>query len=254
MEYFVDEDSIVREIWGKGDTILFIFAGASAEFALNKAVDWLYYTGRLPNDPLGRLFSTVSYARKIVFSEKDAALDAIDSIAAIHSAVESKRGKTIPDWAYRDVLFMLIDYSIRSYELLEHELNLAEKQEIFHVFFRVGKRMQLQGLPQDFEAFQKMRRSHLEQNLEAGDYTRDLYRRYRKHLGPLRYRILLETQIHITPKKVRKLLSLRKFSLLTLLLPPYQLSRRIKLDRLLRSMILPAAYREEINSLDQTGK
>ena len=46
MEYFVEKGSIVREIWGKGDTILFIFAGASAEFALNKAVDWLYFTGK----------------------------------------------------------------------------------------------------------------------------------------------------------------------------------------------------------------
>src|SRR5690349_24374121 len=69
MELFVQQDSVVRKIWGKGDTILFIFAGAAAEFALNKAVDWLYFTGRLPADPLGRLFSTVSYARKIVFSE-----------------------------------------------------------------------------------------------------------------------------------------------------------------------------------------
>lgn len=70
MEYFVDKNSVVRQIWGKGDTILLIFAGAAAEFALNKAVDWLYFTGRLPTDPLGRLFSTVFYAQKIVFSEK----------------------------------------------------------------------------------------------------------------------------------------------------------------------------------------
>ena len=60
MELFVEKDSVVRKIWGKGDTILFIFAGASADFALNKAVDWLYFTGKLPSDPLGRLFSTVS--------------------------------------------------------------------------------------------------------------------------------------------------------------------------------------------------
>jgi len=56
VEFFVDKASIVRNIWGKGDTILYVFAGASAEFALNKAVDWLYFTGRLPSDPLGRLF------------------------------------------------------------------------------------------------------------------------------------------------------------------------------------------------------
>jgi hypothetical protein len=66
MQFFVEKNSIVRKIWGKSDTVLFIFAGASAEFALNKAVDWLYFTGKLPADPLGRLFSTVRYARKIV--------------------------------------------------------------------------------------------------------------------------------------------------------------------------------------------
>ncbi|MFN5477681.1 MAG: hypothetical protein ACK484_13915 [Sphingobacteriales bacterium] len=60
MKTFTPQDSIVRRIWGKSDTVLFIFAGAAAEFALNKAVDWLYFTGKLPSDPIGRLFSTVS--------------------------------------------------------------------------------------------------------------------------------------------------------------------------------------------------
>ncbi len=147
MEYFVDKNSIVRQIWGKSDTILFIFAGASAEFALNKAVDWLYFTGRLPSDPLGRLFSTVSYARAIVFSENEAALRAIDAMAHIHAKVESSRSSTIPDWAYRDVLFMLIDYSIRSFEVLEHNLSGTEKEEVFDVFKRMGNRMGLKELP-----------------------------------------------------------------------------------------------------------
>src|SRR5438094_3011245 len=99
IKYFVEPGSVIRKIWGKGDTILFIFAGASAEFALNKAVDWLYYTGRLPADPLGRLFSTVNYARQIVFSENEAALQAIDKISSIHTSVEKQRGAQIPDWA-----------------------------------------------------------------------------------------------------------------------------------------------------------
>src|SRR5829696_4536653 len=128
MEFFVRKDSIVRQIWGKGDTILFIFAGASAEFALNRAVDWLYYTGRLPADPLRRLFSTVAYARQIVFSEKQAAFNAIDKMRNIHAAVEASRGATIPDWAYRDVLFMLIHYSIASFEVLERKLSDQEKE------------------------------------------------------------------------------------------------------------------------------
>src|SRR3982750_4451649 len=124
MEFFVDRQSVVRKIWGKSDTILFIFAGAAAEFALNKAVDWLYFTGKLPADPLGRLFSTVTYARAIVFAKNADALKAIDKITAIHVAVENSRGAKIPDWAYRDVLFMLIDYSIRAFEVLERKLSI----------------------------------------------------------------------------------------------------------------------------------
>ncbi|MDQ6609628.1 MAG: DUF2236 domain-containing protein, partial [Bacteroidota bacterium] len=133
MTPFVHTGSIVRKIWGKSDTILFIFSGASAEFALNKAVDWLYFTGRLPFDPIGRLFSTVSYARQIVFASKVEAEKAIDNITAIHSAVENNRGTKIPDWAYRDVLFMLIHYSIAAFELLERKLSAVEKEELYEV-------------------------------------------------------------------------------------------------------------------------
>ncbi|RZM12276.1 MAG: DUF2236 domain-containing protein, partial [Pedobacter sp.] len=140
MQFFVEPNSIVRKIWGKSDTILFIFAGAAAEFALNKAVDWLYFTGKLPADPLGRLFSTVRYARKIVFSPMDDANKAIDIMRQIHGAVEQNRGAIIPDWAYRDVLFMLIHYSIAAYELLEKKLSDDDKQEVFDVFYRVGIR------------------------------------------------------------------------------------------------------------------
>src|SRR6187549_789827 len=114
MQSSVEKNSIVRKIWGKSDTVLFIFAGAAAEFALNKAVDWLYFTGKLPADPIGRLFSTVTYARRIVFSEKEEAHRAIQKITSIHKGVEQSRGMSIPDWAYRDVLFMLIHYSISS--------------------------------------------------------------------------------------------------------------------------------------------
>src|SRR3569833_1455046 len=108
--YFVDKDSVVRTIWGKADTVLYIFAGASAEFTLNRAVDWLYFTGRLPADPLGRLFSTVGYSRRIIFSGHDTALHYIDQITAIHKNVEKSRGAHIPDAAYLEVLYMLIDY------------------------------------------------------------------------------------------------------------------------------------------------
>lgn len=252
MEYFAKKNSIVREIWGKSDTILFIFTGASAEFALNKAVDWLFYTGKLPQDPLGRLFSTVGYARKIVFSEKQAAIKAIENINAIHNSVETNRGRTIPDWAYRDVLFMLIDYSIRSYELLERALSISEKREVFEVFYRVGEHMQIKELPQNFEQFQLMRKNHLEQHIHYGEFSEALYKQYRRNLGCTRYRLLLETQILITPRHVRKQLRLRKFSLLKPLISIYKLSQSLKLDWLIKSLILPSEYKEEIRSMDHS--
>lgn len=250
MEFFVEKTSVVRKVWGKGDTVLFVFAGASAEFALNKAVDWLYFTGRLPADPLGRLFSTVMYARQIVFSEKEAALRAIDKIAAIHTAVENSRGSTIPDWAYRDVLFMLIHYSIASFELLERKLAGTEKEEIFDVFCRVGTRMGLKGLPVNYQEWVIMHKEHLQQDLAISPYTTDLYRQYRNHLGSLRYRLLIESQKLVVPQRVNELLRLGKFSRITPLLFFYKFSRKVGLDWFLKSLILPGTYKKQIRDLD----
>ena len=169
MEYFVKQGSIVRKIWGKSDTILFIFAGASAEFALNKAVDWLYFTGKLPADPIGRLFSTVAYAKKIVFSPETEAHKAIETMRKIHTGVEQSRGYAIPDWAYRDVLFMLIYYSIAAYELLESPLSKEEKEEVYDVFFRMGSGMGLKELPENYGDWLQIRQEHLLQDLQRSN-------------------------------------------------------------------------------------
>jgi hypothetical protein len=250
MKYFVAPDSIVREIWGKADTILFIFAGASAEFALNKAVDWLYFTGKLPSDPLGRLFSTVDYARQIVFADHHQAMVAIDKITAIHQAVEQNRDAQIPDWAYRDVLFMLIDYSIRSFELLERKLSHQEKEETFVVFYRVGVRMGIRGLPTTFEHWQQMRAEHLHDNLVSSKFTLDLYRQYKKHLGFVRFLILKQAQILVVPKRVNQLLELGQIPFLAPVVITYKLLRYLKAEHLVKNTILPEAYKPQIAALD----
>ncbi len=251
MEYFVQPGSVVRRIWGKSDTVLFIFAGASAEFALNKAVDWLYFTGQLPADPMGRLFSTVAYAGKIVFLPNREAIAAIDSINEIHRAVEKKRGEQIPQWSYRDVLYMLIAYSITAYELLEKRLTESEKEEIYDVFHRVGSRMHIKDLPETYRKWVTDRERHLSRDLEPSTYTHDLYRQYRKHLGPVRYRLLLEVQQMICPPGVRKMLELQPNPLIPPALVVYKLSRSLAVDKLLKSFLLPAAYRQQILELDR---
>lgn len=250
MKNFVENDSVVRKIWGKSDTILFIFAGASAEFALNKAVDWLYFTGKLPSDPLGRLFSTVRYARKIVFSSMDDANAAIDTMRKIHSGVEQSRGDVIPDWAYRDVLFMLIHYSIASYELLEQKLTDAEKEEVYNVFYRVGARMGLKELPDNYIDWLPVRASHLQENLQKSKFTTDLFKQYRKHLGAMRYKVLIEGQKLVVPKRVTELMQFSHFSWITPLVPIYKFSKKIKLEGVIKAVLLPSAYKTQIEELD----
>lgn len=230
MRWFVQEGSVVRRIWGKADTILLIFAGSAAEFALNKAVDWLFFTGRLPADPLGRLFSTVAYARKI--------------------EVESQRNARIPQWAYRDVLYMLIDYSIRSYELLEHSLTDFEKEEVYDVFKRVGVRMGIQDLPQEYASWVLDRERHMNHDLTYSQYSEKLFQEYRKHLGSMRYSILLSAQSLLVPEKVRVTMKLRSGALMKTLLPLYKVSRAISADWFFKKLILPPKYLQQVMDLD----
>jgi len=251
MKYFVQPGSIVREIWGKADTILFIFAGAAAEFSLNKAVDWLYFTGRLPADPIGRLFSTVGYAKQIIFSEETKAHAAIDRMRVIHAGVEANRGHSIPDRAYRDVLFMLIHYSIASFELLERKLTIEEKNEVLQVFLEVGRRMGIQGLPDEMQEWQAMHESQLQENLIKSDLTVDLYKQYKKHLGSLRYQVLLQVQSRIAPQKVLDLLSMKPSPVLPLAIGGYKFCRKLHLDPLLKSLLLPQRYQAQIRQLNE---
>lgn len=250
MQTFVPQNSIVRKIWGSADTVLFVFAGASAEFALNKAVDWLYFTGRLPADPLARLFSTVVYAQKIVFSDHDKAIAAIDSITAIHKAVEEKRGSQIPAWAYRDVLFMLIDYSIRSFELLDRKLTYAEKEETFAVFHAIGSRMGIEALPPTLNEWFVMRTKHLQQNLLCSNLTLHLYQQYKKHLGFARYFLLKQVQVLLVPVCVRRLLLLNNTPWLWPVVQAYKCSSVLKLDGVIKKAILPREYSLQIQGLD----
>jgi hypothetical protein len=247
---YVETDSIVRKIWGTADTVLLIFAGASAEFALNKAVDWLYFTGRLPSDPLGRLFSTVAYAREIIFATTDNANKAIDKMTQIHSSVESARGTRIPDAAYRDVLFMLIHYSIAAFEALERNLSKEEKEEVVKVFCRVGNRMQIPGLPSGYNEWARSHNIHINTNLVHSSFTTDLFRQYRKHLGIVRYFILIQSQKLVVPQRVKDLLHYGSPVFVRTLLKAYRFSRKIKADHIWKFVLFPPLYKQRIRMLD----
>jgi hypothetical protein len=207
---FVERDSVVRRIWGDDDTILVVFAGCAAEFALNRAVDWLFFTGRLPRDPLGRLVTTAAYAQDIVFADVATASAAFDRIRAAHEAVERRRGQRIPDWAHRDVLYMLIDYSERAREMLVGRLTAKEQDELYDVFFRVGTGLAIPDLPSTYAEWRVDRDVHLRRDLAYGEGTAALYAAYREHLGWGRYRLLLWLQSILTPAHVRGVLRLKR--------------------------------------------
>ena len=253
MEYFVAKDSIVRKIWSDSDVILFIFAGASAEFALNKAVDWLYFTGKLPANPIGRLFSTVTYAQKIVFSEKQTAIAASQQITAIHQSVENKRGAQIPDWAYRSVLYMLIDYSIKAYEVLKKPLNNQQKQEVFDVFYEMGKQMNLPDLPHNFKDWETARAIQLEEHLIKSNLSEDLYQQYKKHLGLMRYSLLLQVQAKICPPKVVELLKLKEQGYFKWILNGYKVIKAINLSAFTQGLLAPKKFKYEFKNLNKMG-
>jgi uncharacterized protein (DUF2236 family) len=253
MPPFIAYNSIVRRIWGDPDVVLLIFAGAAAEFALSRAVDWLFFTNRLPKDPIGRLFSTVHYAQRIVFASEQDALETLTKISAIHVAVERGRAQRIPDWAHRDVLYLLIDYSQRAHELLYAPLNASERDDLYAGFLRVGHGLHIPLLPPTFPEWQADRYVHLEHDLVYSEYTKRLYEQYSRQLGWWRYQLLLELQAMLVPWRVRELLGLtQKRLLMGPLVSVYSLVAQLGLQAPVQHALIPKAYWPQIRSLKPT--
>lgn len=240
----------MRRIWGDGDIMLFVFAGAAAEFALNRAVDWLFFTGSLPADPMARLFSTARFVKEIVFVDESAAQRTMERIHHIHQAVERERGERIPDWAHRDVLYLLIDYSERTYRLLHRPLTESEKDELYRVFRRVGLGLHIPGLPVSYAEWQRDRDRHLQQDLARSHYTDKLYARYRHQLGPWRWHLLRQVQALLTPECVGRLLDLKPLPGLRLLLAAYRPLVQMGLRPLIRRLLVPREYLGQVEQMD----
>ncbi len=249
MQWFVQPDSIVRRIWGDSDLVLLIFGGGAAEFALNRAVDWLFFTGALPADPLGRLFSTAAYAQDIVFADQAQAERTLARIRAVHGAVERQRSERIPDWAHRDVLYMLIDYSERVFALLYRPLEAVEQRELYDVFRRVGIGLGIPDLPEDYDGWKLDRDSHLENDLVFSPHTSALYAAYRRDLGVWRYFLLRQIQAMLVPAHVHQLLNLPRFHWLRPSTRLYPTLMRLGLRSLMQRVLIPPRFIVDVQRL-----
>ncbi|HEU4859058.1 MAG TPA: DUF2236 domain-containing protein, partial [Chitinophagaceae bacterium] len=70
------------------------------------------------------------------------------------------------------------------------------------------------------------------------------------HLGAMRFRVLTEAQKLVVPDRVKELLQFNDFSLLTPVVPVYKISRLMKMDWLLKSILYPPDYKDQIDELD----
>ena len=254
MSDFVRRDSIVRTIWGNSDIVLLVFAGSAAEFALNRAVDWLFFTGKVPGDPIGRLFATAAHAQHIVFADALTASRTLERIRAVHEAVERQRGQAIPDWAHRDVLYMLIDYSERAHALLKRPLTRDEQRELYDVFYRVGTGLGIRELPPDYAQWRADRELHVRRDLVRSEGTDALFLQYRRHLGPWRYCLLLRVQTLLAPGVVRRMLALSSAAWLRPLVRVYPLLVRLGLRSLVQRLLMPSKYLAGVRALDQPAE
>ena len=145
---------------------------------------------------------------------------------------------------------MLIHYSISAYELLERKLNDKEKDEVYQVFNEMGTRMHLKELPPTYIKWLPVRDAHMQNDLALSNYTTDLFKQYKKHLGSVRFKILIESQKLVVPPIAKKLLKMDGTQWLKPAIPTYKLFRLLHLDGLARAAILPSKYKEEFKALN----
>ena len=110
--------------------------------------------------------------------------------------------------------------------------------------------MRLRELPPTYIEWLPVREAHLMSDLQMSEYTIDLFEQYKKNLGAMRFKVLIEGQKLVVPDRVKALLHFNDFSLLTPVLPVYKISRLMQIDWLLKNILLPSDYKDQINELD----
>jgi hypothetical protein len=244
--------AVTRRIWGSPDAILLFFAGGAAEFAAIKAVDWLFFTGRLPGAPVERFFETVRFAQSVFFGDPAGATKAVERINSIHRRVEDARGEEIPQWAYRDMLFILIDYGERAHEVVFGPMTEAERDSHFGVGLALGRAMHLSGLPTTYAEYRTQRRQQLLEDYARGPLTDELYASYRRALGPLRYWLLGLVQASVLPDELKDILWLKPYPLVEELLRCYRFvpGGGNKL-RPLHKVLLPGRFAKQLRKMER---
>jgi len=191
---------ITRTIWGDAENIVLIYVGAAAEFALNPENHWLFYTGKLPTDPLHRFDKTLRYQRKLFFMPQEAVPALVKHIRAIHNDVEERRSREqaeikISDQAYLQVFSMLIEYGILGYEYLhQRKLSQNQRETYFNDIRALALMMEVRDFPDDYRDYLSRRDRMVVNELQRNEFTQKLMSAYQKSLPLFCYWALLQFQ------------------------------------------------------------
>ena len=169
------------------------------------------------------------------------------------SGVEREREQTIPEWAFRDVLYMLIDYSERAYTLLYRPLTTSQRDELYAVFRRIGEGFSISELPESYAEWKIDRRHHMVRDLHYSRHTALLFRQYRRHLGVWRYNLLLQVQAVLAPDEVRRLLRMSPNRLMLRLVQTYGLISPLNLQTVVHTLLVPPQYWAELRSFERAA-
>lgn len=231
--------SIVRKIWHNPSCVLAIFAGSSAEFAVNPEVEWLFYTGRLPADPIGRFIGTLRYTQQLMSAQTEADyVAAVGEIRSLHTVLEARRERPIPKEAYMDVLFMNIEYSIRAFQLVfGHPLSDVDRSAIVAEFRRVGELMEI-PMPGDLVEYEDLRKKRLAA-FRVTEWTPRLLQAYRQALGRARFSLLMVVYGAVVDPRVLPMLDLEQKALARAFATLFPYVCRASLDGWLMGLVLP---------------
>lgn len=237
---------ISNRIWSNSTCMLLVFVGASAEFPLNPAVDWLFYTGKLPNDPIARFLSTLGYLRRIIAADEQERIAYARELTNLHRSLEQQRGYPMPKASYRDVLFMDTIYSIRSVPLVTgRDLTLDEKDAVVREFMFIGHHMGLTELPNGYAELCECRSKRMV-DLNFSEHTSSLLAAYRDALGMVGYELLLSAYPTLVDPEIMAKLGLRSRPLTPVLRYGLATSCRTGLIRLLYRILLPEKMRATV--------
>jgi len=122
---------------------------------------------------------------------------------------------------------------------------------LYAVFRRVGKALYVRALPASYAGWQQDREHHLCRDLAYSEYSARLFGQYRKHLGAWRYGLLLRVQALLVPHQVRNLLHANPPKLRAQLASTYGVMKRLKLQPLVRRILVQPRYWREVQMLDR---